>query len=74
MPSAEIGKVSDADREQLTNQFRFSVFIKIQLKKLHMMGLCHKPVSAVANPTLKRDAFEYSSLDEDGNATHKSIY
>lgn len=39
-----------------------------------MKGLCHKPVSAVANPTLKRDAFEYSSLDEDGNATHKSIY
>lgn len=38
------------------------------------MGLCLKPVFAVANPTLKRDAFEYSSLDEDGNATHKSIF
>lgn len=38
------------------------------------MGLCLKLVFAVANPTLKRDAFEYSSLDEDGNATYKSFF
>lgn len=38
------------------------------------MGLCLKLVFAIANPTLKRDAFEYSILDEDGNANHKSIF
>jgi len=33
MPSAEMGKVSDTDREQLTNQWRFSVFTAFKLKK-----------------------------------------
>lgn len=70
-PSAEIEKVSGADREQLRNQLWFSVFIKIQFKKPHR--ICIKPVFAVANPSLKRDTFEYSSLDEDRNATPKNI-